>query len=126
MCRHCDVCSYPPFVISALAMGQTVSSLPHLGTAGSTPDAVLPSCGCVFYLEYRTMSSAFFSGRAPCLAILLRPTSGIVIVPHRLTARTTPQTDTQRDDLCRLSRILRHLICEPILSPSSLSGTLMV
>jgi len=33
----------------------------------------------VLYLEYRPMSSAFFSSRALDLAFLLRPASGIVI-----------------------------------------------
>jgi len=39
---------------------------------------------------------------APALAFLLRLAAGIVIVPHRPISRTIPQTDMQRDDLCRL------------------------
>src|SRR5262245_47414306 len=116
----------PPFHHPIRYLGPSGISSPAWLCGSSTPDIYLPSCGCVLYLEYRLMSSVFFSGKAPDLAFLLRPAPGIVIVPHRPTVRTTPQADIQRDDLCRWSRILRHLIHEPIPSLCSLLGTLMV
>ena len=78
----------------------------------------------VLYLEYRPMSSAFFSSRA------LRSCFSVAAciwhcysTPPTHSAHRTPDRYT-RDDLCRLSRIWRPSIHELIPSPSSLLGTL--
>src|SRR4030095_4697193 len=124
-CTWTATCVHTPLSSSpVLALDQTTSASRTVLRWANHQTLVYRLANGVLYLEYHPMSSAFFSSRAPDLAFLLRPASGIVIVPHRPTARTAPQTDTQRDDICRLSRIWRPLIHEPIPSPSSRSGTL--
>src|SRR5262249_11373987 len=99
---------------------------PHGPAVGWTPDACLPPCGWRFVLGAPHNVKRVFrqQGSSACFSIAAC-TWHCYSTPPTHGAHHN-QTDPQRDDLCRLSRVLRPFIHEPIPSPSSLSGTLTV